>query len=436
MKKKEAAIEIVKNFIQSDPLKAAQSLETLAPADAAQLIKDLPAAVAAQCLEHLPPLAAAQLLEKNSRECAAAIMLRVGKYHAADIFRRFNPAFARAVIPMLAHDFSKDIAEILAYPADSAGRMMHTDFLAFRRDMKVREVIARLRQMAKKHLPATYCYVVDGENTLLGVLNMRDLLLASQDSPVEEVMITEVAKVSPFADREELVTMFSRKHYLAVPVVSETGRIIGIVNTKNIIASTEEEATEDLQILFGASPEERVYSTAAFKIRKRLPWLHINLATVFLAGMVVALFDGLIAKLAVLAVFLPVVAGQASNAGTQTLAVVLRGMIMREIKPGTGARLVLTEMWVGLVNGLITGLVTALAAWLWKGNAWLGLVAGLSMTLTLVISGLSGALIPLTMKRLGFDPAHSSGIVLTTVTDVVGFFSFLGLAWLLQAKLI
>jgi magnesium transporter len=219
-------------------------------------------------------------------------------------------------------------------------------------------------------------------------------------------------------------------------VVSETGRIIGIVNTKNIIASTEEEATEDLQILFGASPEERVYSTAAFKIRKRLPWLHINLATVFLAGMVVALFDGLIAKLAVLAVFLPVVAGQASNAGTQTLAVVLRGMIMREIKPGTGARLVLTEMWVGLVNGLITGLVTALAAWLWKGNAWLGLVAGLSMTLTLVISGLSGALIPLTMKRLGFDPAHSSGIVLTTVTDVVGFFSFLGLAWLLQAKLI
>jgi len=436
MKKKEAAIEIVKKFIQTDPVKAAQALETLAPGDAAQVIKDLPAAVAAQCLEHLAPLTAAQLLEKNPKECAAAIMLRVSKYHAADVFRRLNPEFAKAVIPLLAHDFSKDIAEIMAYPAESAGRMMHTDFLAFRRDMKVREVTLKLRQMARKQLPATYCYVVDGENTLLGVLNMRDLLLGAPEAPVEDVMIKEVAKVSPFADREELVTMFSKKHFLAVPVVNETGRIIGIVNTKNIIASTEEEATEDLQILFGASAEERVYSPASFKISKRLPWLHINLATVFMAGLVVALFEDLIARLAVLAVFLPVISGQGTNAGTQTLAVVLRGMIMREIKPGTGAKLVMTELWVGLVNGVVTGLVTAVAAWLWKGSPWLGLVAGLSMVLTLVAAGLSGALIPITMKRLGFDPAHSSGIVLTTITDVVGFFSFLGLAWLLQGKLL
>ncbi len=436
MKKKEAAIEIVKRFIQSDPLKAALALETLAPSDAAQVIKDLPSAVAAQCLEHLPPLSAAQLLEKNSKECAADIMLRVGKYHAADIFRRFRPEFAKSVIPLLAHDFSKDISEILAYPAESAGRMMHTDFLAFRSDARVREVILKLRQMARKQLPATYCYVVDDENRLLGVLNMRDLLLSSQDARVEEVMIKEVLKVSPFADREELVMMFSRKHYLAVPVVNETGRLIGIVNTKNIIASTEEEATEDLQILFGASAEERVYSPAFFKIRKRLPWLHINLATVFLAGLVVSMFEGLIARIAVLAVFLPIVAGQGSNAGTQTLSVVLRGMIMREIEPKSAMKLVLTEVWVGFVNGLATGLVTALVAWLWKGNPYLGLVAGLSMTLTLIVSGLSGALIPLTMKKLGFDPAHSSGIVLTTITDVVGFFSFLGLAWLLQGKLL
>ena len=436
MKKKEAAIEIVKKFIQSDPLKAAQALETLALQDAAQVLKDLPAAVAAQCLEHLPPLTAAQLLEKNSRESAAAIMLRVGKYHAADIFRRFRPEFAKAVIPLLAHDFSKDIAEILAYPAESAGRMMHTDFLAFRRDMKVREVIQKLRQMAKKHLPATYCYVVDEENRLLGVLNMRDLLLGSPDSPVEEVMIKEVLKISPFADREELIKMFTKKHFLAMPVVNETGRIIGIVNTKNIIASTEEEATEDLQILFGASAHERVYSPASFKIAKRLPWLHINLATVFMAGMVVALFEGLISKLAVLAIFLPVVSGQGTNAGTQTLAVVLRGMIMREIEPRSAMKLVLTEVWVGFVNGLVTGLVTAVVVWLWKGNPYLGLVVGLSMVLTLVAAGLSGALIPITMKRLGFDPAHSSGIVLTTITDIVGFFSFLGLAWLLQGKLL
>jgi len=436
MKKKEAAIEIVKKFIQSDPLKAAQALETLAVSDAAQVLKELPSSIAAQCLEHLPPLTAAQLLEKNSKEEAADILLKIGKYHAADIFRRFNTDFSKAVIPLLAHDFSKDMAEILAYPKESAGRMMHTDFLSFRKDLKVREVIVRLRQIAKKHPPAAYCYVTDDSNVLLGVLNMRDLLLAALDAPVEEVMIRDVVKVSPFADREELTAMFSRRHYLAVPVVNEAGRIIGIVNTKNIIASSEEEASEDLQILFGASAEERVYSPAIFKIKKRLPWLHINLATVFLASAVVALFEGLIAKVAVLAVFLPVVSGQGGNAGTQTLSVVLRGMIMREIEPRSAMKLVLTEVWVGFVNGLATGLVTAVVVWLWKGNPYLGLVVGAAMVVNLIVAGLSGALIPLTMKKLGFDPAHSSGIVLTTVTDVVGFTAFLSLAWLLQDKLI
>ncbi|HBB68046.1 MAG TPA: hypothetical protein DCZ93_12285 [Elusimicrobia bacterium] len=265
---------------------------------------------------------------------------------------------------------------------------------------------------------------------------MRDLLLAAPDAPVEEVMIRDVVKVSPFTDREELVSMFARKHYLAVPVINETGRIIGIVSTKNIIASTEEEATEDLQILFGASAEERVYSPALFKIKKRLPWLHINLFTVFLAGAVVAMFEGLIAKIAVLAVFLPVVAGQGGNAGTQTLAVVLRGMIMREIEPKSAAKMVLTEVWVSFVNGAVTGLVTGLVVWLWKGNPYLGLVVAVAMVVNLIVAGLSGALIPLTMKRLGFDPAHSSGIVLTTITDVVGFLAFFGMAWLLQGKLV
>ena len=265
---------------------------------------------------------------------------------------------------------------------------------------------------------------------------MRDLLLAPMDAPLEEVMIKEVVRVSPFADREELIAMFSKKHYLAVPVVNETGRLIGIVNTKNIIASHEEEATEDLQILFGASAEERVYSPALFKIKKRLPWLHINLATVFLAGAVVAVFQGLIERIAVLAVLLPIVAGQGGNAGTQTLVVVLRGMIMREIEPKSAMKMVLTEVWVSLVNGCITGLVTALLIWLWKGNPWLGLVIGVAMVVNLIAAGLSGALIPLTMKKLGFDPAHSSGIVLTTITDVVGFAALFSMAWLLQGKLI
>ncbi|OGS49830.1 MAG: hypothetical protein A3J79_11005, partial [Elusimicrobia bacterium RIFOXYB2_FULL_62_6] len=310
MTKKNAALEIVKRFIQSDPVNSARALEALSPADAAQVLRGLPASTAAQCVENLVPLSAAQVLEHMAPLEAAAILHKAGKHHVADIFRRLGPDFAKAVIPLLTDDFSKDMAEMLTYPKESAGRMMHTDFLAFRREMKVKEVILKLRAMAKKSIPATYCYVVGDENVLLGVLNMRDLLLASPDSPVEAVMIKEVLRVTPFAGREELVTLFSKKHYLAVPVVNETGRLIGLVNTKSIIASSEEGATEDLQTLFGASAEERVYSPAWFKIKKRLPWLTVNLATVFLAGAVVALFEDLIVKVAALAALLPIVAGQ------------------------------------------------------------------------------------------------------------------------------
>jgi magnesium transporter len=435
MKKKEAAIELVKKFIQSDPFRAAQALETLPLADAARMLNDLPPGAAAQCLEHLPPLTAAQLLEKNPREAAAAVLVRMDRHHAADTFRRLNPVFSKAMVPLLAGEFARDMGEILTYPKDTAGRIMHTEFLAFSGDMKVREVILRLRTIAKKHLPAAYCYVVDPSNTLLGVLNMRDLLLAAPDVAVETVMVREVARVSPFADKEELAAVFARRHYLAMPVVNETGRLIGVVSAKNIIASTEEEATEDLQILFGASAEERVHSSALFKIRKRLPWLHINLATVFLAGAVVALFQGLIAKFAVLAVFLPIVAGQGGNAGIQTLSVVLRGMIMREIEPRSAMKIILTEVWVGFVNGMVTGLAAALLIWLWNGNPYMGLVLGAAITVNLVAAGLSGAIIPLTLKKMGFDPAHSSGIIITTITDVVGFTALLSLAWLLQGKL-
>lgn len=437
MKKKEAAIEIVKRFIQSDPAKAAAALETLPPPDAAQLLRDLPPSVAAQAAEGMPPAEAAAVLASLPATGAAEVLRRTGKYHAADIFRRLPPDFSRSVIPLLDQEFSRGMSEILAYPQGSAGRLMHTDFLAFRADMPVREVVTRLRQMARRQLPAAaYCYVVDHGSVLKGVLNMRDLLLASQDSPVSAIMIQDVVKVSPFSDREELVSIASRRHYLAIPVTDENGRLIGAVNTKNIIASTEEEASEDLQLLFGASAEERPFSPAWFKITRRLPWLTINLATAFLAGSVVALFEDFIARIAVLAVFLPIIAGQGGNAGTQTLAVVIRGMLMREVSLHNAWQLVRTELFVGLVNGAATGLLTAAAAWLWKGSAWLGLVVGVAMVVNMVAAGLSGALIPLAMKRLGYDPAHSSGIFLTTVTDVVGFFAFLSTAWLLQGKLL
>jgi magnesium transporter len=173
-----------------------------------------------------------------------------------------------------------------------------------------------------------------------------------------------------------------------------------------------------------------------FSLKKRLPWLHINLATAFMAAAVVAMFEGIIAKLTVLAVFLPVVAGQGGNAGAQSLAVVMRGIVMREIPKDKIFELILKEGKIGAINGAVIGVVTALVAWLWNGNPFLGVVIGLGMLVNLIVAGLSGASIPLLMKRIGIDPAQSSSIILTTVTDVLGFMAFLGFAVLFQNVLI
>ena len=436
MKRIEAALAVIRHVIQTDPSRAAEALETLETADAVHILELLPEAAAAAALESEQPQKAARLMARIQAQRAAALVRLLSPRRAAAIFSRMPEKAARRLVALLPKELAAAIAETLSYPAQSAGRLMHGDFLSFRAGLRVEEVISRLRQLAHGQVPLSYCYVVDEAGRLVGVLNMRDLLLANGAAPVETVMITKVLKVTPFTDREELVALFSKKHFLTVPVADNDGRLLGVVPTASIIESTEEEASEDIQILFGASAEERISSSSWFKITRRLPWLTINLATAFLAGSVVSLFEDFIARVAVLAVFLPIIAGQGGNAGTQTLVVVLRGMLMREIAPQNAWQLVRTEVFVGFMNGAAIGFITAAAAWLWKGNAWLGLVVGVAMVLNMVAAGLAGALIPVTMKRLGFDPAHSSGIFLTTVTDVVGFFVFLSTAWLLQGKLL
>jgi magnesium transporter len=200
------------------------------------------------------------------------------------------------------------------------------------------------------------------------------------------------------------------------------------VKANQLIGHVQQEATEDLLKMFGAGGTERTFSPIGFSLRKRLPWLNVNLLTAFLAAAVVAIFEDTIAQITALAVFLPVVAGQGGNAGAQSLAVVMRGLVMREIPREKFWKLISKESKIGLVNGISIGLITALVAWLWYDNAMLGVVIGLAMIVNLVVAGLSGAAIPLIMKSWGFDPAQSSSIVLTTITDVVGFFAFLGFA--------
>lgn len=431
-----SAINFIKQFIESEPHKTIKALEAVSTDDALSIIQSLPFSNSVECLGNMQPRYGAAIIEKLESSYAESVLHKLSAHQIADIFRYLPKDRKKEFLGFLDKELSIKIGEILNYPNESAGRVMQPNFLSFRSDMHVGEVISKLRSLARSHVPTTYCYVVDDEKKLIGILNMRDLIISDLNQTIKDIMKKDVIKVSPFTDREDLIAIFGEKHYLGVPVVDEDEKLIGVVNTKDLIESTEEEATEDIQILFGASPEERVYSPLGFKVRKRLPWLYINLLTAFMAGAVVAVFENMISKIAVLAVFLPIIAGQGGNAGTQSLSVILRALVMREIKPSDAYKAIFAETFANLINGIGIGLVTAGVAWAWKGNPYLGLIVGVAMFINMTAAGLAGAFIPLMMKKMGFDPAHSSGIFLTTITDIVGFFSFLGLAWLFFDKLI
>jgi magnesium transporter len=429
-------LPLAERLLEADVGAASEVLEAMPAEDALAALMLFPAARAARALRHVRPRYAAPILAQAPpdllREVAQGIEPEQGAAIMLDLPEETRETFLAHVAPRT----KRQIQELLTYPEDSAGRLMTTDFLAFRSDMRVEDVVLRIRALADRKALTSYTYVVDAEDRLVGVINMRDLMLARPDATLDLVMRREIFTVPAFTDREAVAHELAARKFFAAPVVDADGRLLGVVKSDHLLARAEQAATEDLQKMFGAGGDERAFSSIGFSLRKRLPWLHVNLATAFLAAAVVALFEGVIARITVLAVFLPVVAGQGGNAGAQSLAVVMRGLVMREIPRGRARVLLAKEAMVGALNGLIIGAVTAAVAWLWMGNPYLGLVIGLAMIVNLVVAGLAGAGIPLGMKALGMDPAQSSNIILTTVTDVIGFLSYLGFAVVFEPQLV
>jgi magnesium transporter len=265
---------------------------------------------------------------------------------------------------------------------------------------------------------------------------MRELIIADPDTTLDKVMLENVFSINAYAEQNDVVNELSKRGYFAAPVVDNQNHLIGIVKTSELMTQGRDSASEDIQKMFGAGGNERVFSSVRFSLFKRLPWLHINLVTAFLAGIVVSMFESTIAQIAVLAVFIPIITDQAANAGSQSLAVVMRGLVMHEVSRKNVYRLISKEVQLALMTGLIIAIVTGVVSWLWQGNPYLGVVIGISMIITLIVAGFTGALVPIIMRHYGLDPAQSSAIIVTTITDVVGIFVFLGFAVLFKNLLI
>ncbi len=436
MNDKNIFLPLVEKFFEYDMEAASHIFENLPEDDIADVFQSLPPALAVRMIKHLQISFAAALLKDADDLFLREIVSNLDPQFAASILMHLPTAARERMTKHVSGKLKEQIRELLEYPEDSIGRIMTTDFLSFDKDVLAHEAIEKIRLLAKKRYPLSYAYVTNGENRLIGVLNMRDLMIASPDKPLEDIIRKDVFSIHCFLDRQEAANELSKRKYFAAPVVDSENHMLGIIKAERLIQGVQEDITKDIQRMVGAGGDERVFSTIVFSLKKRLPWLYVNLATAFLAAAVVALFEGMIAKLTILAVFLPVVAGQGGNAGAQSLAVVMRGIVMREIPKNKISSLILKEGKLGATNGTLIGAVTALVAWLWYGNPYLGLVIGLGMLFNLIFAGLSGASIPLLMKRIGLDPAQSSSIILTTVTDVMGFIAFLGFAVLFQNFLV
>ena len=317
------------------------------------------------------------------------------------------------------------------YPPQSAGRVMTTHFLALERKMSAQEAIESIRAQGEYKETVLYLYVVDEERRLLGVVPIRRLVAAPPTTPVDELMTRESIQVSAEADREEAARLVARYDLLAIPVTDAENRMLGIITVDDVIDVITEEATEDIYHLAGLSEEDRVFTSARVSIRKRLPWMVLNLGTAFTAAAVVGFFESTLDQMVSLAVFLPVVAGVGGNGGIQTLTVITRAIALGEIEFSSGVRAVGKEMMVGLTIGLVAGCIAGLVAYLWQGNPFLGAVLLAAMAITMTIAGLLGAGIPLLLKALGQDPALGSGVLVTFFTDALGFYSFLGIATLM-----
>jgi len=329
---------------------------------------------------------------------------------------------------------SGEVENLLEYAEQTAGRIMNPKVFALSEDMTAGEAITTLQGSRDVEM-VFYLYVVDVRRHLVGVISLRRLLLVSPATPLKRIMTTDITSVRTDTDQEEVARLVASYNLLAIPVVDEENKLVGVITVDDVIDVIKDEATEDVYRLAGVAGDDRVFSTARESLRKRVPWLQVNLVTAFIAASVVAIFEGRIKSVPALAVFMPVVAGMGGNAATQTLTVIVRGIALGELTWANSRKALFKEAAVGIGNGVACGVVGALVVWLWKGNIWLGGILCAAMIINMFVAATAGTLIPLALRALKVDPALASSVFITTLTDVFGFLSWLGLATLFLNRL-
>ena len=377
-----------------------------------------------------------KILELFSDEEIIMIFSHMSPDDITDILGYIEFQKRKSILDNMKRSEANKLRELLGYEEDSAGGIMTTRYIAFREELLIKDIMAKIKVIAPKTEVIEKIFVLNNKRELIGEADLRDILISPDDMQLKEIKNENIISVHPDEDQEDVARMVSKYDLKVIPVVSRRNQLLGIITIDDIIDVILEEGTEDILKLGGVSEEENINSKLLISIKKRLPWLVVNLGTAFLASFVVGTFQGTISRAVILATAMPIVAGMGGNAGTQSLTVTIRGIALGELSMIDNNKMVLKQIFVGFINGAVLGFITGFIMFLVNKNIFLGFIIFLAMIGNLTIACLTGFLIPVTLKRLKIDPALASAVLLTTFTDVCGFFLFLGLAQMFIQKLV
>jgi len=396
------------------------------------LIESIPDELLGEAMLELPEGMQEDLLADFEVDEVEEVVEHLNSDDAADFLQAVDKDVADEVMERLEPSDRREIEHLMSHDEETAGGLMQAELFKVRAGWSVEKVLQVLRRFGKEIENLNYVYVVDDEDLLVGALSLHVLLFSEPEVVVSDLADRDFPRVLAGQDQEEVVRIFEKFDVLALPVVNERGELIGRITADDVIDVIHEEATEDMFRLAGLSDEDDLAEPVAITARRRGIWLAVNLLTAIAASLVIAQFEATIEKVVALAVLMPIVASMGGIAGTQTLTVIVRGIALGRITFTNARRTLIKEVSVGLVSGLVFAMLIGAIASFWfpEFGVRLGGVIAVAMMVNLFAAGLAGSLIPLTLQRLRIDPALASGTILTTVTDVVGFFTFLGLATL------
>ena len=436
MIEKKLEFSIIDLFSNLHAADIAKLIDNLDEEDRLRLFSLLEVDKASEVILELSDTSREQLIEDLSNEELTDIIEEMDSDDAADIIAELSDDQAKAVLDAIEPDDSEEVKELLKYPEDSAGGIMQSELVSVRRSATINDAFQAVA-VAKDEIENIYdIFVVEDDNRLIGAVPLQRLITTKRFTPVVDLIDHDIVSVTVDMDQEEVARLFKKYDLVSVPVIDAEKRLLGRITIDDVMDTVDEETSEDIYRIAGLGEDDTVFNTPAESVKKRLPWLFLNLIMALTSVLVIGFFEDTIKFMVVLAFFMPVVAGLGGNAGGQTLALIVRGMALGEITFENAKRVLFRQLAVGIANGVSVGVVIGFIAWLWKGIPVLGLILGLAMIISVFVGTFAGALIPLALTRLKLDPALGSQIFLTAFTDAFGFLSFLGLATLFFRLLI